>query len=126
MKQFINDTQFSRLLDAGLAACHLGAVEEARIIHAGLLAERPDSIPARIGMAFCALVVDDFATAEQILKSEILEKHPDDADALVMLALVYRLSGRQDEAIPVLERLEGTGAATEDLAKTLLAEMRSA
>ena len=119
----LSESQIRRLLDIANAACHKGDVIDARIIYDGVLALKPDHIPARIGMGLSHIVVGEFDEAEALLKT-ILEEYHDDGDALGMLGLCYFVAGRKDEAESILTPLaEGEGSMAE-LASSLLENLR--
>lgn len=119
----LTEEQIIRLQDVGFAACHSGAVYEARKIFDGLLLLRPGNAPILIGLALSHIVVDDFEVAEHILRDQVLTKHPDDADAQIMLGLCYILCGRHDEARVILSKTvdhqSSYGQLTQDLLKGL-------
>ena len=101
---FLDDSSVSLLLDIANLACHKGFPGEARAIVDGILAVKPDFVPARITLAFSHLVVDSFDEAHRIL-GEILEKNPVDADACVFQGLAYLLEGKRSEATETFSRI---------------------
>ena len=116
----LTQQQFSRLLDIGNAACHAGAVFEARRIFDGLLAFRPDSKPALIGKALSHIVVDDFAEAEGLLKDQVLAKDPGNVEATALLGLSCLLGGKLDEGRAALAGLQDQDGPAGQLARELL------
>lgn len=101
----LSQSEITRLLDVANAACHHGQVLGARTILAGILADKPDHIPAILGFAYTYIVVDDFATAEQIVSEQVLAHSPDDADAKALLGFVYSMTDRPHEARAMLQPL---------------------
>ena len=95
--KILTDQDVSMLLEIANLACHKGFPANAREIVQGVLAERPNFVPAQISLAYSHIVVDDFQTALDMLEG-ILDKHPDDDDARVMQVLALVLAGRSDEA----------------------------
>lgn len=118
----LSDTQIQRLIDLANAACQKGFVDDARVMLDGVLALRPDCAPARIGLAFTHIVVDDFDGAVAILDDQVLARNPDDFDALALKGLAFMLAGRSDEARETLGRVPEDAAAS-DMARAVLAEM---
>ncbi|MBQ7607722.1 MAG: tetratricopeptide repeat protein [Desulfovibrionaceae bacterium] len=94
---FLDDSSVALLLDIANLACHKGFPGEAREIVDGILAVKPDFVPAKITLAFSHLVVNEFAEAHTILEG-ILADNPMDADARVIQGLAYLLEGKQSEA----------------------------
>ncbi len=94
---FLDDTSVALLLDIANLACHKGFPGEAREIVDGILAVKPDFVPARITLAFSYLVVDSFGEAHDIL-NDILTKNSMDFDARVIQGLAYLLEGKLTEA----------------------------
>jgi len=118
----LEHSQIARLLDIANAGCRKGMVHEARIIYEKVLVMMPGHAPARIGLAMSYIAVDDFSTAETMLR-ELLAENSDDAEASVMLGFCLLLAGRKDEAREILVPLaetEGPGAA---LAASLLPQL---
>ena len=116
----LTQQQFSRLLDIGNAACHAGAVFEARHIFDGLLALKPESKQALIGKALSHIVVDDFAEAEGLLKDQVLAKDPGDAEATALLGLSYLLGGKVAEGRAALAGLQDQDGPAGQLARELM------
>lgn len=112
-------SEIQRLLDIANVGCHTGHVGQARTIYEGVLALKPGFVPARIGLAYSHLVIDEFDEAETLLK-EILGANPADLDAQVMLGLVYMLAGRTADAEPVLQPLTAEQGPRGELAENLL------
>lgn len=108
-----------RLLDIANVGCHTGHVIQARTVYQGVLALKPGFVPARIGMAYSHLVLDEFDEAEGILKA-ILAANPADADAQALLGLVYTLARRPAEAATFLQPLTAGHDARAELAASLL------
>lgn len=106
----IDQAEFSRLVDVGLAAAHLGDVARARDLFENLLRYK-EHAPARIGLALTYLVVGDFDKAADILKDEVLASHPDDAEALALLGLAESFAGRSGEGVRAFERVPRDSAA---------------
>lgn len=108
----LSQSEITRLLDVANAACHHGHALEARIILAGILSDKPDHIPAMLGLVYSHIVVDDFFTAEKILTEQILAHAPEDADAKAMLGFIYSLTKRPAEAramlLPLTQVEDGT------------------
>ncbi|MDR2385990.1 MAG: tetratricopeptide repeat protein [Deltaproteobacteria bacterium] len=108
-----------KLVEIGLFGAHSGQMTGALSLFQGLLQASPELIPAKLGMAFIDLVTNQFDRAETTIR-EVLTKKPDHPEALALLGLNLALSGRQDEAEPILvEVAKGTGASAE-LARFLL------
>lgn len=101
---FLDDASVSLLLDIANLACHKGFPGEARAIVDGILAVKPNFVPARITLAFSHLVVDSFAEAHEILE-KILAENPVDADARVIQGLAYLLEGKRSEATESFSRI---------------------
>lgn len=116
----LTDSQIARLLDIANAGCHKGIVLEARTIYDGVLSVRPGHIPALIGQAFSHLVVGEYEQAEDMLRSNVLSEHPEDADARAMLGLCLLLADRKDEAREILEPLSEEEGKASGLARSLL------
>ncbi|HIU18197.1 MAG TPA: tetratricopeptide repeat protein [Candidatus Avidesulfovibrio excrementigallinarum] len=106
----LSEQQISRLLDLANLASQKGLVRESRIILKGVLAVKPDFVPALIGLAFSHTVVDDFDGALAIL-DRVLEMSPHDPDALAMKGLACILAGRRAEAEELFAGLEQDSAA---------------
>lgn len=119
----LNDSQIARLLDIANAGCHKGMVQEARAVYEGVLVLRPGHVPALIGQALSHIVLGEYAQAEDILRSGVLAGHPGDADAGAMLGLCLFLSGRKDEAEPLLRELAGEEGSAAALASSLLEQL---
>ncbi len=98
----LNSTQIQRLLDIANVGCHNGYVYNARVIYDTVLTVKPDFAPAKIGLAFSHIVVDDFPVAEEILNA-VLANNDDDIDAKVMLGLNLILAGESDRAHQILK-----------------------
>jgi Flp pilus assembly protein TadD len=108
-----------KLVEIGLFGAHNGQMGGALALFQGLLQASPELIPAKLGMAFIDLVTNQFDKAEAAIR-EVLTKKPDHPEALALLGLDLALSGRQEEAEPILvEVAKGSGAAAE-LARFLL------
>ena len=116
----LTQEQIIRLQDIAFAACHSGAVYEARLIFDGLLTLNPQNFPARLGKAFSHVVVDDFEDAETLLRACLADKK-DDVDAEALLGLCLVLSGRQDEARGLLAGKNYPQTPSGQLARELLA-----
>lgn len=119
----LTQEQIVRLQDIGISACHAGAAYEARIIFDGLLKVRPDNAVALIGKALSHIVVDEFPAAEEILRTQVLAKHPDDPEATAMLGLCFVLSERSDEARVLLGEIATQENTSGQLARDLLAQL---
>jgi hypothetical protein len=107
------------LAEAGFRAVTMGKMLEARTIFEGILAERPDHAVPLMGLAMSHYMVDDFETAEKILRG-IISREPDFQLARVHLALTLLLAGRSDEAVPILREL---AKLNDPLFKDMVAEM---
>jgi Flp pilus assembly protein TadD len=107
----VTDHQFSRLIDLGLAAAHLGEPALARALFENLLIYAPGHAPAQIGLAFSHVVTGNFAAARSILEDEVLTRDPDDADALALLGLTLSLSGEAGKAAAYFTKTPPAGAA---------------
>ena len=112
-------SEIQRLLDIANVGCHTGHVGQARTIYEGVLAMRPGFAPARIGLAYSHLVLDEFEAAEDIL-NDVLAACPADADAQVLLGLVHTLAGRRPQAEALLRPLSTGQGARAELAAQLL------
>ena len=88
----ISDRQLSRLVDLSNIALNFGMIMQARKICEGIVAIKPNFVPALISLAFSHIVVDDFKVAQEIL-DKLLKADPDNEDALGMLAVSHILSG---------------------------------
>lgn len=117
----LKDDDVALLLDIANLACHKGMPAEARTIADGVLAVRPGFAPAVITLAYSHLVVNDFATALDMLAS-LLEQRPDDADALLVQGLAYMLDERRDEAENAFARIP-EGCPQKSLAMELVREL---
>ncbi len=117
----LTQDQMIRLQDIGFSACHTGAVHEAGQIFDGLLKLRPDNAAVLIGKALSHIVVDEFPKAEEILRDQVLAKHPDDPEAESMLGLCCIMSGRHEEARALLGKVERQENPAGQLARDLLA-----
>ena len=114
----IDDSLISRLLDIANAGCHKGCVLEARTIYDSVLALKPGHVSARIGRALSHIVVNDFDTAEAMLR-DILSSHADDADAKCMLGLCLMMQKKEEGRI-LLSSLQERDDSAGNLAKNLL------
>ena len=119
----LSDMQVQRLLDIANAGCQKGFVSEARAIYDGVLAVKPGFAPALIGKAFSYVVVNGFEEAEHLLREEVLEANPEDADALSILGLCLALAGRKDEARQILTPLVSGTSPAAALADSLLKDV---
>jgi len=117
----LDDAQISRLLDIANAGCHKGCVFEARTIYSSVLTLKPGHVPARIGQALSHIVVGEYTVAEPMLR-DILSANSDDADAKCMLALCL-LFQKKEEALPLLQSLQGREDSAGRLAKSLMADL---
>lgn len=115
------DSQIRRLLDIGNAATQSGNVVDARLIFDGVLAMRPNFSAAILGKSLSHIVVDDFATAEALLNEKVLAENPEDEEGRVLLAMIYKLSNREDQARIILESLMNAKESVAEVAKGLLA-----
>ena len=97
MHDLLDNNEVALLLDLANLACHKGMPEEARVIVDGVLAVRPNFVPALITLAYSHLVVDDFDRALEILEP-VLAAKPDDADARIVQLLTLLLAGKRSEA----------------------------
>ena len=122
----LTDSQIVRLLDIANAACHKGLVLNARTSYDGVLAGRPGQVPALIGQALSHIVIGEYASAEDILRSQVLAEHPDDVDAKAMLGLCLCLSDRKDEAKDLLQTLTDSQTESSELARSLLEQIEQA
>ena len=122
----LTDSQIVRLLDIANAACHKGLVLSARTIYDGVLAVRPGHVPALIGQALSHIVIGEYASAEDILRSQVLAEHPDAVDAKAMLGLCLCLSDRKDEAKDLLQTLTDSQTESSELARSLLEQIEQA
>jgi predicted Zn-dependent protease len=120
----LTDAHIARLLDIANAGCHNGYVADARAIYAAILAEKPQSNAARIGMALSHIVINEFDMAEQELGA-LLAENADDADAIAMLGLSLMLSGKKEEAIACLTPLAEQNTVQAKLAQDLLEQMQA-
>ena len=122
----LTDSQIVRLLDIANTACHKGLVLDARTIYDGVLASRPGHVPALIGQALSHIVIGEYDQAEDMLRTQVLADHPEDADGRAILGLCLCLADKKDEARQVLQELadEQTGGA--DLARSLLEQLEQA
>jgi Tfp pilus assembly protein PilF len=107
-----------RLIEIGLYAAHYGQPAKAKSLFESLLDASPDFEQARIGLALVSLVTDQFEQAEKGLR-EVLSRNPRHAGAQVFLGLSMALSGRLDEAGPVLEQAAQLGGPAAELARQL-------
>ena len=81
-----------------------GELEEAEAIYKALLAKAPDVPEVHVNLGFVYAAREDWANAEaSYLKA--LELRPGAADAAAALATVYRETGRQEEAVDLVERM---------------------
>ncbi len=123
----LSQSEITRLLDLANTACHHGYALEARIIVAGVLSAKPEHIPAMLGLVYSHIVVDDFATAEQMLMEQVLPLAPEDADAKALLAFVYFLTQRPDEARALLSPLmQGDNACVSEKTLAMVQELWAA
>ncbi|MDR2441953.1 MAG: tetratricopeptide repeat protein [Deltaproteobacteria bacterium] len=107
------------LVELGLYAAHNGLVAKARNLFEGLIKATPNSVPVKLGLSFTYLVANEFDKAEVGIK-EVLDAHPDHAEAQALLGLSVALSGNIEDAKPILAKaMKGTGPAAE-LAKFLM------
>lgn len=121
MKTFIQEDDVSLLLDIANMACHRGYPGEARTIIDGVLAIKPDFIPAKITLAYSHLVVDEFNMALDIL-DPIIAHSPTDADARLMQGLTLLLAKRNDEAATAFAAIPD-GVPQKSLAEELVRAM---
>ena len=95
---------------------------EAEQTYRQVLRLQPDNIPAQITLAKSLMSQGKYEEAATQLQS-LLQRMPDELEALDSLGLCYRNLGRQDEAIAIfediLERDEGYQHAYEHLAELL-------
>lgn len=116
--------QIQRLLDIANSACQKGLVHEARTIYDAVITLKPEHAPAHIGKAFSHIIVDEFEAGHTEL-NDVLEKNPDDTDALTMRGLSYLLEKRNDEAIEILDPVANGESSAAELAKGLLEQAKA-
>ena len=101
----LEEKDLQTLAEIGFFAVNMGNMLPARVIFEGLAAARPGHEAPRMGLAMSHYMVDEFAAAEDILRGLMRDK-PDFRLAGVHLALCRILSGRKDEAVPLLREAE--------------------
>lgn len=110
-----------RLLDIAAAGINAGEIASARKICEGIIAGHPEHAPAKILLALSHIAVGEYEAADLILKDDVLQKTPNDPDALVYLGLSAHLAGRKDEAVEILGRVPADAPA-QRLAAAILEE----
>jgi Flp pilus assembly protein TadD len=111
--------EVTRLVEIGLYAAHTGQVAKARALFEGLLKAKPKLSSAKLGLALSYLVVNEFEKAEEGFK-EVLAIDPNHNEAQALLGLSMLLSGRVEEARPVLTKATEGPAPGAELARFLL------
>jgi hypothetical protein len=96
------------LAEIGFCGVSMGNMLPARKIFNGILVERPGHKAPLMGMAMSHYMVDEFEQAETILKG-LINEDPDFDLGKAHLALTYLLSGKQEEARPLLEEVKHNG-----------------
>lgn len=114
-----DSAEVTRLVEIGLYAAHTGQVAKARTLFEGLLKARPKLSSAKLGLALSYLVVNDFEKAEEGFK-EVLAADPDHNEAQALLGLSFVLSGRGEEAKPILTKAAQGPEPGAELARNLL------
>jgi len=104
------------------------SIDEAKAWFENAVAIAPDRIEPHLALADLAMLEGDYDTAEKRLKMITAGIDPDNANARLALAKVYRFSGRGKEAIEVLQRIlddsPGDIRARGALAEAYLSENR--
>ncbi len=100
----------ARLLDIANAACHVGLVLDARKIYEAILDLKPGFVPARLGLAYSYLTVDEFEQAANLLQ-DIVQENPQDEDAVAMLGFCCYLVGDTTQSKNLLEPLSKNASA---------------
>jgi Tfp pilus assembly protein PilF len=114
----IESRDIQRLQDIGLAGAHYGRPAESRAVFEGLLAYNPNLLSAKAGLALTYLVVNDFDTAQNLLK-EILAVDPNHEESLVLLGLLGKLVGLDSLASEVFDKIKDGNSPAASLARDL-------
>ncbi len=115
-----NENDIKRLLDIANAACHSGLALDARRIYDAVLSLKPDFVPAKLGMAYSHLTVDEFDKSLEYIM-DVLNKNPEDEDAMLLLGLHCFLVGEKDKSVDVLQHLINSSSEhVKNLAQTLI------
>lgn len=115
----LTEKEVARLLDAANAGVNRGEITLARRVYDGILATHPNHTGAQLGKALSFIAVAQYPQADALLKT-VLERLPDDPDALVYLGLSAVLSDRKDEARDYLEKVPENAPGAYSLARSLL------
>ena len=88
MAELIEKTDLSRLIETDFVACMHGKILQARRIFENVLEFKDNLIPAKIGLAFTYLVVDDFLKGDELLGE--CPQDDDDVKAMQVFSLVLQ------------------------------------
>ena len=83
---YLEKDELQKLVDIAFAGCSKGRVPEARTVFSKILEAVPGYTPAKVGLAFTHVVVDDFPPADEML-TDLLGEDPDNDDARGFLVL---------------------------------------
>ncbi len=115
-----NEKNIARLMDIATAACHVGLVLDARVVFNAILEAKKDFAPAKLGLAYSYLVIDQFEQATA-LTQEVLDADPNDTDAIGLLGFCCYLAGDKEQATTLLEPLNNCeNAQAKQLAQDIL------
>ena len=97
MAELIEKSNLSRLIETGFFACMQGKILQARRIFENVLEYNADLVPAKIGLAFTYLVVDDFARGEELLGD--CPQDLDDVKSMQVFSKVLQRQGAEAQAL---------------------------
>ena len=111
-----------RFLSAVAALEHAGDARNARIAYETFLKRWPDNINAAIGLANAEHSLGQLADAEKVLR-DAERRAPDSVIVLNNLAQTLSDQGRDEEALPFIERAVAAGGPFADAARGTRAEI---
>lgn len=111
--------EISAMIELAIAGCMRGKVQQARNIIEAILIAYPNNLAAKTGLAFTHIVVDDFATADNLLNEVILLDDSND-DSKGVLVLSKKLQGDLDSAEEIMNTIKDKNSKGYQLAKETL------
>jgi len=113
----------TRWLSAVAALEHAGDARNARIAYETFLRRWPENINASIGLANTLHSLKELAEAEKVLR-DAARRSPDSVIVLNNLAQTLSDEGRDEEALPFIERAVAAGGPFADAARETRAEIQ--